>query len=133
MKRNSKAINTLADFLAERGPQFFDMNNWYPTTVDFASGRHNCGTAACIGGSACFLWPSINSDPSFLLWETDLQKLARRLGITSRAARSLCCPKRWADRRRIPFKFDDVTLKNAVATLRRFARTGSIEFRWTER
>lgn len=123
MKRAN--VLALANFLEARGRKFFDMNNWFPGT--------DCGTPACIGGSACLLWPDINErrQANAGRFDTDLRLFARKLGISYSQARTLCYPSVWSNGSNL--LYPTVTLKNAVRTLRRLANTGKIEFRWGER
>lgn len=126
MARNRKNILLLAEFLNARGKRLFDMDNWYPG----AAGTE-CNTAACVGGSACILWPSVNENKEYTRLDTDIKRLARKLGISPAQAAQLCYPDSWDGG--APLDYTKVTLKNAVATLKRLAKTGKVSYRKSER
>lgn len=103
----------LADFI-ETSPYRFQMSS--------SIANPQCGTAGCIGGHAACLWPEIQDTkacegPAFS-W---LEKLfAKKLGLTQEQHDDLCYYPTCT--------FASIDRHAAAETLRRYARTGEIDW-----
>lgn len=112
-KLNVKNILRLAEVI-ESGVYGFDMSVGYRPTKKTA---HSCGSAACIGGTAAAVWPSVRIGAE---WDEPL--LQKKLGITYDQHSQLCFL------RDVPLSYYQVTRRMAVEVLRRLARTGKVKW-----
>lgn len=137
---NTQAILQLADFIAAERELPFDMNDTRIPRPDVEIEQTRfCGTPGCIAGFACVLWPEIIMKDETLLphlpWDTKAFK--NQLGITLNVYNALCYPgwnnETYADEvDDNHIAYDNLTRAGAVATLRRLAQTGAVEWRLGE-
>ena len=129
---NRDNICLLADFIESHSELPFDMKKALVPDI--------CGTAGCIAGFGAALWPvSFDSRPFF-----DTRKIAALLGLEKEEEkRKLFYPAddfmvgdefvchKWASNEDIN-DYDSITRRGAVATLRRLASTGQVEWKKEE-
>lgn len=99
----------LADFIEQQPENMFDMSDW---------GQPWCGTPGCIAGWAAALWPECRSISSDL---PEPFLVSKRLGLGLVAAGDLFEPDVASD-------WEQITKAEALATLRRYAATGKVEW-----
>lgn len=130
---NSKEINELADFMETRKELKFNM------LISDVPIAHRCGSAGCIGGFGAALWPNARTTS-----QTSFNKLVLRgiLGLASDQVDALFYPQEaeieetgfgliFADTKAQIF-YSDISRAGAIATLRRLAKTGEVEWREEE-
>lgn len=140
---NAEHLLELADFIERDTKNTFDMGTLYDPEKATGILPH-CGTAACIAGHGGLLWPQfvkeINTDLLLHYWQLDTISMAMFLEITTDQKDWLFFPEDeywdmesdedaeypvFSDTRE-KLEYSKITRKGAIATLRRFATTGTI-------
>lgn len=105
---DKQKILELADFM-ESSPLSFDMSRWGTPS--------KCGSAGCIGGFGRVL---------FYMFDKDLRDIGQHMELTSEQTEALMFDP--VSSRDGPLFYREVTRTRAVATLRRLAATGEVDF-----
>lgn len=131
MGLNIHNLTILRDQIQHIPPSRFDMAAWSTVKADDATAtldqmRHNCGTAACIGGWAETLF--VASQPEDRIGEADDELVHEALGITLEQANDLFFPYQQLRDADMETDYNSLTQRQAVEVLDHLIATDSVDW-----